>query len=229
MSEGRSTNAASPPAFVVGADLAGPANHGDTAFAWFAPEGDTLQYRGHLTSVSDAAALELITMLTAQGDVVVGLDAPLSYQDGGGFRPGDSLLRQALNSVNAHYVGVMSPTMFRMMALTLRGVILARLFTELPAPPRLVEVHPGAAMALRGARLDHLRAYKTRQPGAGAARQALREWLGRQGLLGLPDLSGSPHLTDAGAAALAAWQWRQGRPAWLHPAEPPLHPYDFAA
>jgi len=217
------------PVFLLGADLSGPSNHGDTALAWFAAETESLHYRGHLANVSDAAALELVTMLASRGPVVIGLDAPLSYQDGGGFRPGDALLRQTLNALNAHYVGVMSPTMARMTSLTLRGVVLARMIGALPDPPRIVEVHPGAAMVLRGARLDALRLYKTRQPGAAAARQVLRGWLATQGLAALPDLSGSPHLTDACAAALATWHWRAGRPVWVHRAAPPHHPYDYVA
>ncbi len=123
--------------------------------------GEKLHYRGHLDNVSDAAALELVTMLSAQGEVALGLDAPLSYQDGGGFRPGDHLLKQALSAIKAHHVGVMSPTMYGMMALTLRGIALVRMFARCPTPPAMVEVHPGAAMALRGAKLDLLRVYKT--------------------------------------------------------------------
>ncbi len=217
------------PAFILGADLAGPANRGDTALAWFAPDEEKLHYRGHLDSVSDAAALELVTMLSAQGEVVIGFDAPLSYQDGGGFRPGDALLRQTLNAIHAHHVGVMSPTMYGMMALTLRGVVLARMFGTLPRPPRMVEVHPGAAMALRGAKLDVLRAYKSRQAGASAARASLRTWLAQQGLRNLPDTSASSHLTDACAAALATWQYTLGRPAWIHPAEGVGQPFDYIA
>lgn len=41
-----------------------------------------------------------------------------------------------------------------------------------------------------------------------------------------------PTLQPAGVApttsALAAWHWVRGTTVWLHEADPPLHPYDFA-
>jgi len=36
------------------------------------------------------------------------------------------------------------------------------------------------------------------------------------------------HTVAACAAALAAWDWSRGKGRWVHPADPPAHPYDFA-
>jgi hypothetical protein len=61
------------------------------------------------------------------------------------------------------------------------------------------------------------------------ARQELLEWLEIKGLQGLGKLpEQSDHSVAACAAALAAWQWSTGKAVWLHKAEPPLHPFDYA-
>jgi len=92
-------------------------------------------------------------------------------------------------------------------------------------PPRIVEVHPGAAMALRGAPIDDVRTYKTDS----GAQQQLLGWLFSQGMI-CKQLHQNPedHAVAACAAALAAWKWDRGETRWVEPAAPPHHPYDFA-
>lgn len=122
---------------------------------------------------------------------------------------------------------VMAPMAPRMVYLTLRGIGVARLLAsmEQDREPRIVEVHPGAAFALRGAPLRDVRSFKVEEK----ARRRLLRWLGDRGLSGLPpELAESDHKVAACGAALAAWRWACGKPSWLHRAEPPHHPYDFA-
>ncbi|MFP3489293.1 DUF429 domain-containing protein, partial [Staphylococcus sp. SIMBA_130] len=79
-------------------------------------------------------------------DVTIGIDAPLSYQPGGGDRPSDRALRQRIVKAGMRSGSIMTPTMTRMVYLKLRGISLSR---GLEANAHIVEVHPGAAIGLR--------------------------------------------------------------------------------
>jgi predicted nuclease with RNAse H fold len=211
---------------VVGIDLSGPGNPADTAVAWLRARAGGLEYAGELRGADDRAILDLVAGLEDGAAVIVGLDAPLSYNPGGGDRPGDRKLRARLRAAGVGSVSVMPPTLTRMAYLTLRGLAVARALATLGAgAPRIVEVHPGAACALRGADARLVRGFKREA----AARRGLLAWLERRGLRGIAGLEApTDHLVAACAAALAAWRWACGRPAWVEPAAPPLHPFDFA-
>jgi predicted nuclease with RNAse H fold len=209
---------------IVGVDLSGPTNTGDTAAAWFDATSTGLSPLGLRIGLGDRDLLDLLASLGPPGALVVGLDAPLSYQPGGGDRPADRALRRLLVERGLAPGSVMAPTMTRMAYLTLRGVSVARAVERLLPGTRIVEVHPGAAMALRGAPVADVRRFKT----DAAARRRLADWLGTQGV-GKPSVApGTDHELAACACALAAWQWSLGRPAWRAEADGPLHPYDFA-
>jgi hypothetical protein len=93
------------------------------------------------------------------------------------------------------------------------------------ARARIVEVHPGAACVLRGAPIEIVRALKS----SAAARQELLRWLEGEGLEGIGSgADPGDHFVAACAAALAAWKWSLGAPAWIHSADLPWHPYDMA-
>lgn len=177
--------------------------------------------------VNDREILEMVSKIGEKAPVIIGVDAPLSYNQGGGNRPSD---RELLQLVLQHGggVGVMAPTFRHMAYLTLRGVAVTRMLEALSLLPRqlrIVEVHPGAAMLLRGAPAEEVRTYKRKAE----ARPKLLEWLAKQGMQGLQDATEvSDHWVDACAAALAAWRWAEGSPAWCYRAQPPEHPYDFA-
>lgn len=212
---------------VIGVDLSGPGNVADTAIAVFEAGERALKLRATETAVGDLRLFERVEVLAARGPVVAGLDAPLSYQPGGGDRPGDKALRRAIVSAGMHSGSVMTPTMTRMAYLTLRGVAVSRtLGATRRRALRIVEVHPGAAMALRGAPIADVRAFKR----DAAARDRLLAWLDARGLHGVKRLEDAPdHLVAACACALAAWRWSVGDSAWLERAAPPAHPYDFSA
>ncbi len=210
---------------VIGIDLSGPGNVADTAAAIFAAGPDRLRFQQAIDAVGDQAIFDLVSHLGQAGSVVVGLDAPLSYNPGGGYRPADADLSRRVRTKGR--TGIMSPTLTRMAYLTLRGIALTRMLETLtPAlDVRIVEVHPGAAMLLRDAPAPDVAAFK----GDVSARLRLLAWLGGMGLeeLSRPDAP-SDHFVAACAAALAAWHWATARPAWCWRAQPPLHPYDFA-
>jgi len=78
---------------VIGIDLSGPSNAADTATTAFRAGGHMLVLQEPVVGADDAAIAALISRARPAGDLVVGLDAPLSYNDGGGDRPADRLLR----------------------------------------------------------------------------------------------------------------------------------------
>jgi predicted nuclease with RNAse H fold len=201
----------------IGIDLAGPSNLTDTAMVALNGEGD---YLWHATELGDRDLLGRLGELDRLE--AVGLDAPLSYNPGGGDRPADRALRAALTDAGGRSSSVMPPTMTRMAYLTLRGMTIARLLEdELGLDrSRVAEVHPASALVLRGAAPEDVAAIKESK----AARRRIAEWMG------LPEaVAGSDHLVAAAAAALAVVGWQSGAPAFRHPADRPHHPYDVVA
>lgn len=212
---------------VLGVDLAGPAGALNTGVVRFGVVDNRLSFVDEFCDGSDRELLKLAERLSSEGPLVVGLDAPLSYQPGGGDRARDAELRHAIIAVGMHPGSVMAPTATRMVYLTLRGVVVAAHLRGLNARHSVdvVEVHPGATMDLRGAPLNSVTTYKD----SAASRTELLRWLGSAGLANLvaPDECSS-HFVSACAAALGAWNWRQGLSAWIVSAEKPWHPYDFS-
>ena len=211
---------------ILGIDLSGPRNVQDTCAVAFAEQGGQLAFRKVIHAAGDQEIIDLVSEMGGQGNVAVGLDAPLSYQRGGGDRPSDRELRRSVHEKGGR-VGVMPPTMIRMVYLTLRGIALTRALESLKPQidVKLVEVHPGASMLLRGAPLGDVAMFKRDV----SARVRLLHWLDEAGMRGLAQgAEPSDHFVAACAAALATWQWSLGNAAWCHPAQPPEHPYDFA-
>lgn len=205
---------------IIGVDLSGPGSSLHTSVAVFREQGGGLQLTELLAGANDPAILDQVS-----AGAIVGLDAPLSYSATGGSRESDQALRRLAVGLNLPPGTVMAPSAPRMAYLTLRGVAVSRMLCMERPDARVVEVHPTVAMALRAAPVAALRAMK-KDP---AARQLLLAWLEAKGLAGAQDLGdASDHSVAACAAALAAWQWSQVKAAWSYPAQPPLHPFDFA-
>jgi len=211
---------------IMGIDLSGPTNTQDTVVVAFEEQDERLMWKDMVCEAGDDDIQQTAQNLSKHGPVVVGLAAPLSYNPGGGDRPGDRILRERITAAGLHPGSVMTPTMTRMAYLTLRGMSVARSLGSLSGSPvRVVEVHPGAALALRGAPVQDVRTYKM-DP---AARRRLLSWMQNLGVdCHKLHKDADDHQVSACAAALAAWKWQQGKPAWLAPAAPPYHPFDFA-
>jgi predicted nuclease with RNAse H fold len=211
---------------IVGIDLSGPRNFADTCLVSFEEHGEEI----HLIEVHEGAddnqIFQAISSLGQTKRIAIGIDAPLSYNPIGGDRPSDSELRRFVHAHGGR-VGIMPPTLIRMVYLTLRGLHLTRLFESLKPQYDLgiVEVHPGACMMLRGADAVAVRKFKTET----FARVHLLDWLGEKGLKGVTRAETiTDHYVAACAAALGAWQWSLGKPVWCFAADLPHHPYDFA-
>jgi uncharacterized protein len=211
---------------IVGIDLSGPRNFADTCLVSFEERGKEIQLGDLREGADDNQILGAISGLGSTGPIAIGIDAPLSYNSRGGDRPSDADLRRFVHARGGR-VGIMPPTLIRMVYLTLRGLHVTR-FLESLKPGynlRIVEVHPGACMLLRGADADDVRKFKVEA----IARGHLLDWLETQGLRGISRLEPiSDHYVAACAAALGAWQWVLGKSIWCFPADLPHHPYDFA-
>lgn len=125
---------------LVGIDLAGPKNHKETAVATIVNKKITLD-----SGYSDSDIYKLIKNTNVD---LIGIDAPLSYNEQGGYRDSDRELRKLLNSRGFKDIGVMAPTYNRMIYLTSRGIRLSRLINSITPSPPLFEVHPGAFFVL---------------------------------------------------------------------------------
>jgi predicted nuclease with RNAse H fold len=210
---------------IFGIDLSGPSNTKESTLVSFEARNNSLQMKTAIEGVTDLAIYDAVDANSANVKVIVGIDAPLSYNPGGGDRKSDKDLRKHIIAKGMPPGSVMPPTLTKMAYLTLRGISVCR-FLESHSNKKIniVEVHPSGVMALRGAPVKSIRKMKT----SSKTKQTLLQWLENQGLNGI-DLSGSvsDHYVAACAAALAAWKWHLGEPVWIFKSEMPFHPYDF--
>jgi predicted nuclease with RNAse H fold len=211
---------------IFGIDLSGPSNTKESALVSFKARNNLLQMTTAIEGVTDLSIYDAIAKKSTNVKVIVGIDAPLSYNPGGGDRKSDKDLRKHIIAKGMPSGSVMPPTLNKMAYLTLRGISVCRFLESHPNKKiNIVEVHPSASMALRGAPVKAIRKMKI----STKAKQTLVQWLENQGLNGI-DLSGSvsDHYVAACAAALAAWKWHLGESVWVFKSEMPFHPYDFA-
>lgn len=215
---------------IIGIDLSGPSNHKDTVLVVFEVEGKQLKLMKYRSHMSDEDILKEISAQSETDEVVIGMDAPLSYEDGGGDRESDRSLRRFIVEIGMKPGSIMAPTYNRMVYLTLRGTKLSREIENQVSrhPISIVEVHPGAVIGSRlsAAEKNHVLTYKQ----STEVRKLLLGWFERQQLIGIPETAAEQsHVIDACAAALGAWHWGDSAytPKWMYAAKPPLHPYDF--
>ena len=128
----------------IGLDLSGPSNAQDTSLCLLDNAGVRL-----FQHCSDQHIFDILQHLPTDQSIFIAVDAPLSYQDGGGFRDVDRALRRYLNQHGFQKIGVMAPTMTRMAYLTLRGMRFKELCAQF-ANIELFETHPGAALVCSG-------------------------------------------------------------------------------
>lgn len=177
----------------VGIDLSGPSNTQDTAVCCFDGEKCILQI-----DLTDSQIIDFLQPFTANRNVFVAIDAPLTYQEGGGYRDLDRVLRQHLNSHGFAKIGVMAPTMTKMAYLTLRGLRIRELLQQIPNI-ELYETHPGAALVFSNIDYQQVIAVKSCE---NSRKHILEELTGRYQL---PELSvESDHELMAISAMLSA-------------------------
>lgn len=130
---------------IIGIDLSGPRNVADTSVAVFTPQSAQLRFLQAMHGAGDKEIFDLVSEIGKKGPTIVGIDAPLSYNPGGGDRSSDADLRRRAMQIGR--VGIMPPTLIRMVYLTLRGIALTRELETLKPQVdlKLVEVHPGRA------------------------------------------------------------------------------------
>ncbi len=211
---------------IIGIDLSGPRNFKDTCLVSFKESGDLIELIEAREGADDRQIIEAICGLGSSEPIIVGIDAPLSYNENGGDRPSDAELRRLVHA-KTRRVGIMPPTMIRMVYLTLRGLALTRIWESLKPQfdLRIVEVHPGACMLLRGAEIEDVTGFKRHL----SARQNLLNWFESKGMMRIPRGEAvTDHFVAACGAALGAWQWALGKSVWRSEAKLPHHPYDFA-
>lgn len=210
---------------IIGIDLSGPANHKDTVASAFYMNNNHLSLKKSISDASDDEILKLVEECLTEGEVTVGIDAPLSYQDGGGDRPHDKALRSVLKAGGLNGSSIMTPTMTRMVYITLRGIQLTRMLQNLNKDDlEIIEVHPGAAVGLRMEDPTPALSYK-KDP---SKRAEVFHWLQEQGMRGLTeDLAETTHSIDSCGAALAAWHYKapDKQPAWSYEHTSAAHPF----
>lgn len=140
---------------VLGVDLSGPSNAKDTAMCVW--DGQSLQL---LRDCSDQIIFDFLQTSNSATPIYIAADAPLTYQDGGGYRDIDRALREKLNQAGFKKIGVMAPTFTKMAYLTLRGMRLKEICAQFPNV-QLFETHPGAALVLRGVDYEQVTQVKT--------------------------------------------------------------------
>ncbi len=206
----------------IGIDLSGPSNTKDTSLAFFTGDESQLTFHQIVNGATDQNIYEILH--SKSDHLIIGIDAPLSYQPGGGDRPADRALRQRIIAKGMKSGSIMTPTMTRMVYLTLRGISLSRGLSAIT--PDIVEVHPGSAVGLRSSDITSVLNYKIELN----PRYQLRSFLEKDGVTGIPtDVLHSSHSFDACLAAYAAWKWKHGESEFLHAAEPPFHPFDVSS
>ncbi|NND70873.1 MAG: DUF429 domain-containing protein [Rhodothermales bacterium] len=209
---------------IIGIDLSGPSNVSDTAAIRCETVGDKLICTGGGSGFTDRMIFDLVSSVSPDDKLVVALDAPLSYEPGGGDRERDKALRQRLTSAGLSSGTVMTPTMTRMAYLTLRGISIARLILAANPKATIVEVHPGGALVLNGVDASYVRTIKTDQ----SSREHIVSWL-QSGKFNRIDnfAPHSDHIIAALGACLAGQGVMMQESRWLYKKEPPLHPFDL--
>jgi uncharacterized protein len=215
---------------IIGIDLSGPANHKDTVLTVFHLHKGMLEFQGMVEGASDEMLISRIEAESMSDGVVIGIDAPLSYQDGGGDRPQDKSIREFIKGYGMSGSSIMPPTLTKMVYLTLRGIGISRRINYINTlhEIKIVEVHPGAAIGTRigSSKLPHVLQYKKERQ----SRAAIFTWFESMGLNKLPEeIIDSTHKMDSCAAALAAWHWTDPtkHPTWHWKTISSQHPFEF--
>ncbi|MCK6606610.1 MAG: DUF429 domain-containing protein [Ignavibacteriaceae bacterium] len=210
---------------IAGIDLSGPSNLNETVMTVAVLSGENYVLKGVHRGVDDAEIGRLLKEYYngSGSELITGIDAPLSYNPGGGDRPGDKELRNILKGQGLQPGTIMPPTFTKMVYLTMRGISLARLLGIVLPGIKVAEVHPAGSMVLNG--FD-----------PGLVREIKRDAHAREEiLLRMEEIfrfrnfheTADDHYIASLGALLAARGLAVNEIKWLKKAEPPVHPFDY--
>jgi len=210
---------------IAGIDLSGPSNLNETVMTVAVLSGENYELRGVHRGVDDSEIGRLLKEYCSGSgsELITGIDAPLSYNPGGGDRPGDKELRNILKGQGLQPGTIMPPTLTKMVYLTMRGISLARLLGIILPGIKIAEVHPAGSMVLNG--FD-----------PGLVREIKRDAHAREEiLLRMEEIfrfrnfheTADDHYIASLGALLAARGLAVNEVMWLKKAEPPVHPFDY--
>ncbi|TGB02759.1 DUF429 domain-containing protein [Halobacillus salinus] len=208
--------------YIIGIDLSGPSNHQDTVLTSFIVDNHHLTFDNRILGASDEAMISFVSSLPSDKPIFIGIDSPLSYQDGGGDRPYDRELRRFAKGLGMKSGSIMTPTLTRMIYLTARGIHLAHTLSSMENV-NVTEVHPGVALASRvpADEMHHVLHYKKRDESLDWVQDFLSTYISRL----LPPAHTS-HEIDSILAAIACWHWAtESNIPWCMGAKPPHHPF----
>ena len=83
---------------VIGVDLSGPRNTADTYLVVLNEQGTELHLIDNVNGADDQQIFHTITGLGSYESIIIGIDAPLSYNPGGGDRTSDGDWRPAAHN-----------------------------------------------------------------------------------------------------------------------------------
>jgi len=89
---------------IIGIDLSGPRNFADTCLVSFEARGEEIHLMEVREGAGDDQILAAISGLGQRERIVIGIDAPLSYNSKGGDRPSDSELRRLVHEHGGRYI-----------------------------------------------------------------------------------------------------------------------------
>ena len=210
----------------LGIDLSGPVNIIDTAISWFKYDylNEQLVLINYKIGADDNFIFNIVKDLSRNNNLLIAIDAPLSYNIKGGDRKSDQSLRKFLKERDFKTSSVMTPTMTRMSYLTLRGISITRILETLNNKPKIIEVHPFISLLINGANKVDIDNVKKNTK----AKKNILTFLKKRQISDLPIIaSKNDHFLSSIIAARIAYLYSKNQYQWISKRKFPFHPYDF--
>ena len=210
----------------LGIDLSGPVNIIDTAISWFKYDylNEQLVLINYKIGADDNFIFNIVKDLSRNNNLLIAIDAPLSYNIKGGDRKSDQSLRKFLKERDFKTSSVMTPTMTRMSYLTLRGISITRILETLNNKPKIIEVHPFISLLINGANKVDIDNVKKNTK----AKKNILTFLKKRQISDLPTIaSKNDHFLSSIIAARIVYLYSKNQYQWISKRKFPFHPYDF--
>lgn len=209
----------------VGIDLSGPSNTKDTALAITNLSPDGLELVFQASNFDDLQLLDKISHFAKGNSTYIFIDAPLSYNQGGGLRDSDKEFRDLAFRLSLPPTTIMPPTFTKMGFLTLRGIFVSNLLrVNLGFSIHIAETHPGISLALEGIEPALIKNMKSSVEACNTIAEKLSKLFNKFTLI---NSQYSDHDICSIAASLSAKRYFDKKSALIYKAKPPAHPYNF--